>query len=142
MREILFHRNDGGSCPVEEFLDGLGPKQAQKVAWVLKLIKELPLVPGQYLKKLEGTDNRGSRGVWWRCVPIIGLFGIGQPDHFDQRICEENTKNARPGNRTCGATQARLLEAEDKTMKDDLDKYISRRKSADKKFAEKFDGGY
>jgi ribosome-binding protein aMBF1 (putative translation factor) len=27
-------------------------------------------------------------------------------------------------------------------MKDDLDKYISRRKSADKKFAEKFDGGY
>jgi phage-related protein len=57
MREILFHRNDGGSCPVEEFLDGLGPKQAQKVAWVLKLIKELPLVPGQYLKKLEGTDN-------------------------------------------------------------------------------------
>jgi len=40
-------------------LDGLGPKQAQKVAWVLKLVKELPLVPRQYLKKLEGTD-----GLW------------------------------------------------------------------------------
>jgi hypothetical protein len=27
-------------------------------------------------------------------------------------------------------------------MKDDLDKYISRRKCADKKFAESFEGGY
>lgn len=42
---------------MEEFLDGLGPKQAQKVAWVLKLVKELPLVPRQYLKKLEGADE-------------------------------------------------------------------------------------
>jgi phage-related protein len=57
MREIQFYRNASGGCPVEEFLDGLGPKQAQKVAWVLKLAKELPLVPRQYLKKLEGTDE-------------------------------------------------------------------------------------
>jgi phage-related protein len=57
MREIQFYRNASGDCPVEEFLDGLGPKQAQKVAWVLKLVKELPLVPKQYLKKLEGTDD-------------------------------------------------------------------------------------
>jgi phage-related protein len=59
MREIQFYRNISGGCPVEEFLDGLGPKQARKVAWVLKLVKELPLVPKQYLKKLEGTD-----GLW------------------------------------------------------------------------------
>jgi phage-related protein len=57
MREIQFYRNAGGGCPVEEFLDGLGPKQAQKVAWVLKLVKELPLVPRQFLKKLEGADE-------------------------------------------------------------------------------------
>jgi phage-related protein len=59
VREIQFHRNAGGDCPVEEFLDGLGPKQAQKVAWVLKLVSELQLVPKQFLKKLEGTD-----GLW------------------------------------------------------------------------------
>jgi phage-related protein len=57
MREIQFYRNASGDCPVAEFLDGLGPKQAQKVAWVLKLIKELPLVPKQYFKKLEGQDE-------------------------------------------------------------------------------------
>lgn len=27
------------------------------MAWVLKLVKELPLVPKQYFKKLEGTDD-------------------------------------------------------------------------------------
>jgi phage-related protein len=57
MREIRFSRNAGGDCPVEDFLDGLGPKQAQKVVWVLKLVRELPLVPKQYLKKLEGVDE-------------------------------------------------------------------------------------
>jgi hypothetical protein len=33
VREIRFYRNANGDSPVEEFLDGLGPKQAQKVAW-------------------------------------------------------------------------------------------------------------
>jgi phage-related protein len=57
MCEVQFYRNASGDCPVEEFLDDLGSKQAQKVAWVLKLVRELPLVPKQYLKKLEGTDQ-------------------------------------------------------------------------------------
>jgi phage-related protein len=57
MREIHFYRTAGGGCPVEEFLDSLGPKQAQKVAWVLQVVRELPCVPQQYLKKLEGTED-------------------------------------------------------------------------------------
>lgn len=57
MREIQFYRSVGGNCPVEEFLDTLGPKQAQKVVWVLKLVKELALVPKQYFKKLEGSEE-------------------------------------------------------------------------------------
>lgn len=57
MREIQFYRTINGDCPVEEFLDALGPKPAQKVAWVLKLVQELPMVPKQYLKQLEGTDD-------------------------------------------------------------------------------------
>jgi phage-related protein len=59
VREIQFYRKANGDSPVKGFLDGLGPKQAQKVAWVLKLVKELPLVPKSYFKKLEGTD-----GIW------------------------------------------------------------------------------
>ena len=57
MREIQFYRIASGDCLVEQFLDRLGPKQAQKIAWVLRLVKELPLVPKQYFKKLEGTDD-------------------------------------------------------------------------------------
>ena len=57
MREIHFYRTASGQCPVEEFLDGLGPKQAQKIAWTLQVVKELPMVPRQYFKKLEGTDE-------------------------------------------------------------------------------------
>jgi len=44
---------------VEDFLDGLSGKQAQKVVWVLRVIEELESVPSQYLKKLVGTE-----GLW------------------------------------------------------------------------------
>ena len=42
---------------MEEFLDSLNTKQAQKVLWVLKVVQELPQVPKQYFKKLEGTED-------------------------------------------------------------------------------------
>lgn len=35
----------------------LGPKPAQKIAWVLRVVKDMPLVPKQYFKKLEGTQD-------------------------------------------------------------------------------------
>ena len=57
MREIIFYRMESGQCPVEEFLDSLDAKQAQKVTWVLQLVEELDRVPVQYFKKLAGTDN-------------------------------------------------------------------------------------
>jgi phage-related protein len=57
MIEIQFYRTAAGSCPVEEFLDELNAKQAQKVLWVLKAVQELPQVPKQYFKKLEGTED-------------------------------------------------------------------------------------
>jgi phage-related protein len=55
--EIQFYRTASGRCPVEEFLDGLLAKQAQKVAWVLRLIEDLESVPLQYLKKLVATKE-------------------------------------------------------------------------------------
>ena len=57
MREIVFYRTDSERCPVEDFLDSLSGKQAQKVLWVLRLIQELDSVPSQYLKKLVNTDD-------------------------------------------------------------------------------------
>ena len=57
MRTIEFYRNSTGRCPVEEFLDLLTSKQAQKVAWVLQLIEDLPMVPGQYLQKLVSSED-------------------------------------------------------------------------------------
>ncbi len=44
---------------MEDFLDSLTDQNAQKVAWVLKLIEDIDIVPRQYFKKLAGTD-----GIW------------------------------------------------------------------------------
>lgn len=57
MREVQFFRRVDGSSPVEEFIDGLTDKQAQKVAWVLKLIEDMDIIPAQYWKKLTNTDD-------------------------------------------------------------------------------------
>ncbi len=56
MRIIELYRQQSGSCPVEDFLDSLNGKQAQKVAWVLDLVRTLPRPPKQYFKKLVGTE--------------------------------------------------------------------------------------
>ena len=57
MKQVNFYRTQSGRCPVEEFLDSLTGKQAQKVAWVLQLIEEMDTVPRQYFKKLVNTDD-------------------------------------------------------------------------------------
>jgi len=57
MREILFYKTESGKCPVEDFLESLSSKQAQKVTWVLSLIEELPTIPSNYFKKLVSTDD-------------------------------------------------------------------------------------
>ncbi|HEX9657698.1 MAG TPA: type II toxin-antitoxin system RelE/ParE family toxin [Bacteroidota bacterium] len=57
MLTIQFYRTASGKVPVEEFLDSLSDRQAQKVAWVLRLVERLDMVPKQYLKKLVGTED-------------------------------------------------------------------------------------
>jgi phage-related protein len=57
VREIRFYRTVSGRSPIEEFLDSLSGKQAQKVVWVLRLLKELDLVPVQYFKKLSDSED-------------------------------------------------------------------------------------
>jgi hypothetical protein len=50
MRAVSFYRLQNGPSPIEEFVDSLSGKQAQKVLWVLQLIEELDVIPRQYLR--------------------------------------------------------------------------------------------
>jgi len=54
---VEFLRTSDGKCPVEDFLDDLSAKDAQKVLWVLRLIENVERVPATYLKKLVGTEE-------------------------------------------------------------------------------------
>lgn len=75
MRTIQFYRQQSGSCPVEEFLDSLDGKQAQKVAWVLDLVRTLPRPPTQYFKKLVGTELWEIRaGVGGNAFRLLGFM--------------------------------------------------------------------
>ena len=40
-------------------MDELPDKAAQKIVWVLRVVRDLDRVPANYLKKLTGTD-----GIW------------------------------------------------------------------------------
>ena len=59
MREIIFFKTANNKIPVEEFLESLSDKHAEKVLWVLRLIKQLDRIPVEYFKKLENTN-----GIW------------------------------------------------------------------------------
>ena len=67
MREILFYKTESGECPIEDFLNSLDGKQAQKVAWVMQVVEALDKVPTTYLKKLTNTDD-----IWEIRVQIGG----------------------------------------------------------------------
>ncbi|HXU39499.1 MAG TPA: type II toxin-antitoxin system RelE/ParE family toxin [Blastocatellia bacterium] len=57
MRTIVFYRTESGGSPIQSFLDPLPAKHAQRVAWVLRLIEHIDVVPAQYFKKLPGTRD-------------------------------------------------------------------------------------
>ncbi len=75
MRTIEFYRLPSDACPVEEFLNSLNGKQAQKVAWVLQLVRELHRPAKQYFKKLVGTGLWEIRTVFGRnSFRLLGFF--------------------------------------------------------------------
>jgi phage-related protein len=67
VRTIQFYQTATGKSPVEEFLDSLPDRHAQKVVWVFRLVERLDIVPQRYLKKLVGTEN-----LWEIRVQIAG----------------------------------------------------------------------
>ena len=57
MRKVIFYRTANEKCPVEEFLDLLPGKAAQKTLWVLKILEDLPVIPAIYFSKMSGADE-------------------------------------------------------------------------------------
>lgn len=64
-KEVLFYRKSDGKCPVEDFLDHLPPKTAQKVVWIISLIEDLDRIPSHYFCKLAGTDDLWEFRIKW-----------------------------------------------------------------------------
>jgi phage-related protein len=56
-RTVTFYRTVDGKCPVQEFLDSLPAKAAQKIVWVLRLLEDMDRVPASHFKKLVGTED-------------------------------------------------------------------------------------
>ena len=81
MKRIDFYKTVTGGSPVEDFLDTLSDSQANKILWVLKLVRELNPVPSQYFTKLVNTDD-----IWEVRVQIGGnifrLLGFIEDDRL------------------------------------------------------------
>lgn len=56
-KEIRFYTTSAGRCPVQEHLDDLPNRTVQKIAWVLRVVRDLESVPAKYLKKLINTSE-------------------------------------------------------------------------------------
>jgi len=56
-RTVIFYITVDGKCPVQEFLDSLPGKIAQKIVWVLRLLEDMGIVAASYFKKLGGTED-------------------------------------------------------------------------------------
>ena len=57
MKQIRFYTTAAGRCPVQEHLDDLPDKTVQKIAWVLRLVRDLEHVSANCFKKLVNTDD-------------------------------------------------------------------------------------
>ena len=57
LREVIFYHTGMGRSPIDDFLNTLSSKQAQKVAWALNLVEELNIVPSQYFQKMPNTED-------------------------------------------------------------------------------------
>lgn len=54
---MIYYKTSSGENPVDDFLKSLSAKQFEKVVWVLAIVREMPRVSRQYLKKLVGTND-------------------------------------------------------------------------------------
>jgi len=97
MRRVIFYKTLNGESPVDNFLKSLSPKQFEKVVWVLAIIRDLPFISNQYLKKLRGTDD-----IWEVRIDagndtfrLLGFFDKGQYRRSHKWIAKK-PKRLRP----------------------------------------------
>jgi hypothetical protein len=66
MKIIKFYKMPSGKSPIEEFLDSLSSKEAQKIIWVLNLIEEMDHISTKFYKQLSNCDriNRSKSSSW------------------------------------------------------------------------------
>ena len=57
MRRTTFYTTASGRCPVREHLDALPDGTVRKIAWVLRVVRDLERVPASFLKKLVNTHD-------------------------------------------------------------------------------------
>jgi len=57
MKEIKFYKTFSGKSPIEDFLDSLSSKEAQKITWVLTLIEEMETISTKFYKKLVNSNG-------------------------------------------------------------------------------------
>ncbi len=57
VRKVIFYKTSAGKSPIEDFLDALSAKDAQKAAWVIRLVEDMAVVPRQYFQKMINTDD-------------------------------------------------------------------------------------
>jgi len=56
-KSATFYKSADGKCPVQDFLNSLPGRVAQKIVWVLRLLEDIDVVPVSYFKKLRGTED-------------------------------------------------------------------------------------
>jgi len=116
MKIINFYRTGSGKCPVKDHLDALTDAQAMKVAWVLKLIREIDQVPARYLKKLVNTNDI------WEVRVDVGKDTVRLLGFFDGQDLIILTDSFKKKSRKAPLKEIRLAEKRKK-------EYLSRRKT-------------
>jgi len=77
-RKVTFYKTIDGKCPVAEFIDAQPLKVAAKIAWVLKLVQELEVIPKSYFKKITDTEFYECRiEMSGNIYRILGFFYNG-----------------------------------------------------------------
>lgn len=79
MRIVTFYTAVSGEKPIEEFLDSLTAKESQKIAWVLKIVREQPMVSREYLKNSLALTEYGRFGYHMarKSFACLGSFTKG-----------------------------------------------------------------
>ena len=105
MRHIEFYTTSTGRCPVQEFLDDLPDRTVQKIAWVLRVVRDLDLVPANYFKKLVNTDDI------WEVRVDVGRNTFRLLGFFDGRAFIVLTNAFQKKTQETPSAEIRLAEA-------------------------------